>query len=358
MRKLASVQLVENISPIDGADSIEKIQVLGWELVSKKGEFRPGELCVYFECDSILPDLPIFEFVKRGSDRSSALRLRTIKLRGVVSQGLAMPVSILDEFGESGHKWEIGDDVSELIGVKKWEPPPPSGNISNVPKSNFPHYVPKTDETRIQSVPRLLDELSGVEVYVAVKMDGCSATYIHHQGEYHVCSRNLSLKSMSEKQELYQRLLSEGKNPPVPVIDHWWEISDKLGLKEKLEKEGNFSVQGEICGPAIQKNRLKLTENNFFAFNVYSIDDKRYLDLDEMLDFCNRLNIPTVPIETKMTLNHSVKDLLEMAQGKYPGGHEREGIVVRPTKEMYSEILKGRASFKVISNKFLLKIKE
>jgi RNA ligase (TIGR02306 family) len=378
MRKLASIQKITEILPIDGADNIVKVKVLGWDLVAKKGEFAEGDPCVYFEIDSQLPEHPVFEFVKRGSTKSSALRLRTIKLRGVVSQGLAMPLSVLQHFRDGAvrllelndeqasnfdyHSWidhlELGQDVTDIFGITKWEPKESSGKQGQVSKGNFPFYVPKTDETRIQSCPDVLDEMRGVKVYSTVKMDGCSATYIHLNGEYNVCSRNLALKSLEEKLALYEERKSKGKEVWEPKVDRWWEMSDRLGLKEKLEARGNFAIQGELCGPGIQKNRLGLKENKLYVFNVYDIDNTKYLNLPEFIEFCHELGLDTVPIEEEFVIDETitVPKLLEMAEGKYDSGHEREGIVVRPVKERYSHILKGRMSFKAISNKFLLKI--
>jgi RNA ligase (TIGR02306 family) len=344
-----------------------------------KGEFQEGDLCVYFEIDSILPDVPRFEFVKRGSKKSSALRLRTIKLRGIVSQGLAVPINVLEDFKEGVIKllvlpqtekelnladWiaqlQEGADVTDVFGVTKWEPRSPSGKQDSVSKGNFPFYVPKTDETRIQSVPNLLDEMRGLSCYSTVKLDGCSATYVHRDDEYSVCSRNFALKSLEEKQAFYEQRKAEGKEAWVPRLDRWWEISDRLGLKEKLIEKGNYAVQGEIVGPGLQKNRLDLKELRFFAFNVYDIDRKCYLDFVKFKIFCRQLQIDTVPLEQEFILNeaYTIERLLEDAEGKYSSGFQREGIVIRPKEERRSEVLQGRMSFKVINNKFLLKTGE
>jgi RNA ligase (TIGR02306 family) len=165
---------------------------------------------------------------------------------------------------------------------------------------------------------------------------------------------------MEEKQVLYDQRKAEGKEVWAPRLDRWWEMSDKLGLKEKLEAKGNFSIQGEICGPGIQKNRLKLTENKLYVFNVYDIDNAQYLGYEAFIAFCEDLDLEVVPIDGFVTIDdtYTVDKLLEMAEGKYESGHEREGIVVRPLKERYSHALQGRTSFKAISNKFLLKTGE
>jgi hypothetical protein len=342
-RKLASIQKVLEVSPIEGADRIVQIKVLGWNLVALKDEFQPGDLCVYFEIDSILPDVPCFEHIKRGSSKASALRLRTIKLRGVISQGLALPIKALDSFEEAQILWQDpmftgwseGQDVTDIIGVKKWEPREPGAKQDLV-----------------------LKEMRGIECFVTVKMDGCSATYVHKDGDYQVCSRNLSLKSMAEKEAMLEQRKAEGKEVWPARLDRWWEMSDRLGLKEKLEARGNFAIQGEICGPGVNGNRLSLTELGFWAFQVFDIDAQKYLDYEDFVDFIKDVDLQIVPLDFLFSLNHSVEDLLDMAKGKYNNGFHREGIVVRPLKEMGSKVLKGRASFKVINNDYLLKTKQ
>ena len=110
-RKLVSIQVVERVAPIEGADQIEQARVMGWTVVVKKGEFSPGDRCVFFEIDSVLPDgAPWAEFM-----RPRGFRVRTLKLRGVLSQGLALPVSILD-----GEVPEPGEDVRDRLRVVKY----------------------------------------------------------------------------------------------------------------------------------------------------------------------------------------------------------------------------------------------
>lgn len=343
MRKLCSVQRVIEVSAIENADRIEKIQVLGWTLVSKKDEFKKGDLCVYFEIDSLLPDLPMFQFIKR-SDKPSALRLRTAKLRGVISQGLAMPITILEDFDVDINSIEVGQDLSEVIGVKKYAPPQRKHQIRTL--LPFPDYVNKTDEMRIQSEPGLIEEFVGKDCYIAIKLDGCSATYSLKDEQFDVCSRNCAL--------------GELLNPDTPrAKDIYWQIALKYNIEEKLKSQGNFAIQGEICGPNVQKNRLQLSELSFFAFNVWDIDKQQYLSFADFIDFCKRIQLPTVPIlDSNFHFDNTIsaESLLKMAEGKYENTkNEREGIVIRPLQETHSTILDGRLSCKAISNKFLLK---
>lgn len=345
MRTLASIQRVEEISPIEGADAIEKIRVLGWTLVAKKQEFAVGDLCVFFEIDALLPELPVFEFM-----RSSKFRLRTKKLRGVISQGLALPTAILRDFSFTDEQIaqlssnDIGMDVTSQIGVVKYEPPQAAQPNRSETAGLFPFYVPKTDETRIQSSPALLDELKGLRCYITVKLDGTSATFIHRkyeeQEERWACSRNLAVKESDE--------------------NVYWRIEHRYDILNKLAARGNFAVQGEICGPGIQKNRIGLSDIDFFAFNVYNIDTSRHLSYDEFIAFCQDMGLKTVPIlDDNFIFNATQDELLAMADGEYPlSRHPREGIVIRPVIETYSRTLQGRLSCKAISNAFLLKIGE
>jgi RNA ligase (TIGR02306 family) len=166
MRKLASIQKIKSLEPIEGADAIEKATVLGWQLAVKKGEFKVGDLAVYCEIDSLLPDRPEFAFLKpRG------MRIRTIRLRGQVSQGICFPLSILPEDIEPQEDM----DVTEILGITKYEPPIPA-YLSGKVKGKFPSFIPKTDETRVQVLQKVLDKYQGISCYVSEKLDGSSAT--------------------------------------------------------------------------------------------------------------------------------------------------------------------------------------
>ena len=328
----ATIQKIEWIKPIENADLIEECGVLGWSCVVKKGEFNVGDSVVYIEIDSVVPETPEFEFL-----RIRHFRVRTIRLKGVLSQGLVLPISILPT-GE----YNIGDDVSELLNITHYEKPIPA-QLSGQVKGNFPtHIVRKTDEERIQNCPGVLEELSGVEVYGTVKLNGTSGTYIFHNDEFYVCSRNLSFKLDDiNKDNVYLR------------------IAEKYNIEEKLKSVGNVSVQGEIVGPGIQKNQLGLNEIDFYVFNVYDINERRYLPFSELASFCNKHQLKMVPVDDIFTFNHTIEQLLEMANGLYTGTkNKREGIVIRPVKEMYRRVLKVRMSFKILSNSYLLSEKE
>lgn len=346
-RRLASIQRIAELTPIDGADNIVKARVQGWNVVVKKDEFIVGDPCVFFEIDAVLPDGPAWsEFM-----RQRGFRVKTVKLRGVLSQGLALPVDILGDALEAVEEagYPEGDDVSQLLGVTKYEPPAPgeSGNRFRVHAGEpFPARVPKTDETRLQSALACLHELAGKDFYVTTKLDGTSATFFRDfDGKLVVCSRNWVVKP--EPTNVYHQMAERYRLHEIPI---------------------GIAVQGEICGPGIQKNRLGLKEPDLFVFNVYDANAERiadgagYYSYSEWCDFCTRHKLKMVPVEDVFVgdrawpFNHSLDAWLERAKGVYEGTKNRkEGIVVRPLIETYSRKLQGRLSFKVINNEFLLK---
>ena len=339
-RKLASVARVLALEPIPNADAIELARIGGWQCVVKKEEFTVGDLAVFFEIDSIPPDSPQFAFLWTPKtalpgevvERPEKFRLRTMKLRGALSQGLLLPLSQFDLQGASE-----GEDVTERLGVEKYEPPV-SSSMSGLARGPFPSWLSKTDEMRVQSVPDVLDELRGLPYVATLKCDGTSATYTlsPFDGEFHVCSRNLSLV--------------DGDNV-------YWNLARELELERLLRAHPGLSIQGEVCGPGIQKNRLNLKAAQLLVFNIRDRLNARYLNDDEMRTFCVRNGLTAVAvIERGDTFYHTQETLLNLAEGKYPGTHnEREGIVVRPQTERGSLVLSGRLSFKAISNRFLLK---
>ncbi|MBP6640991.1 MAG: RNA ligase (ATP), partial [Bacteroidia bacterium] len=229
MRTLASIQRIKDLAPIPGADAIEKATVLGWQLVVKKGEFQIGDLAVYCEIDSLLPDRPEFEFLK-----ARGMRIRTIRLRGEISQGICFPLSVLP----AGTEIAEGADVTDILEITKYEPPIPA-SLAGVMKGGFPSFIPKTDETRVQVLQELLDKFTGTLCYVTEKLDGSSVTYYLKDDEFGVCSRNLELLESDE--------------------NSLWKVARMLKVEEKLRAlGGNHALQGEIVGEGIQGNLYKL----------------------------------------------------------------------------------------------------
>jgi RNA ligase (TIGR02306 family) len=345
-KNLAVIRKIEAIKPHPNADKMELAKVLEWWVCVPKGVFKEGDLCVYIAIDTVVPsdyianDKNPFAFLE-----SKHYRIKTIRLRGELSQGIIFKQ---EELGY-GNGME-GADLTELVRVKKYEKPIPA-NLHGTVKGNFPtKYVSITDEERLQNCSRIIEELNGVPTYVSVKMDGTSATYIYNkpeelsEGEVHVCSRKLSLKPPAESD--------------TPNV--YWTMEKKYNLLDKIKSKGNYAVQGEICGPGIQGNKMGLKEVDLYVFNVFNILERRYLNFDEFIAFTNELGLKTVPIiDTNFSLKgKTFQEMLKMAEGNYDNGTPREGIVIRPLFECYSDYMKGRVSFKIVNNKFLEKYQE
>lgn len=338
-RKLASIQYIHHIIPIEGADRIECVHVLGWQCVVNKGQFQVGEKCVYIEVDSFLPICEQFEFLRGSSYKKNEImgegfRLKTLNFRGQISQGLVQPLSILP-----GGEYQIGDDVTELLGIKKWEVEERVTSSGTV-IGDFPDGIPKTDELRVQSYPELIDEFKKVpSYYISTKMDGTSVTMYWMNGKFGVCGRNYEYAD-------------DGKCAMWKYA-HGHRIAENL--KEK--KVSNIAIQGEFCGAGIQKNRLKLQHPEWYVFTVIDLTTRRRYTLEAMQKLCAELELKMVPIEEiRENFTYAdVKALIERAKGKYASGMNKEGIVIRPTEPVYSPIIEGPLSMKVLNNDYLLK---
>jgi RNA ligase (TIGR02306 family) len=215
-RKLATIQKISWIKPIPNADKIEVAGILGWQIViNKKEGFKVGDKVVFCEIDSIVPERPEFEFL-----RPRGFRVKTIKLRGQVSQGLALPISILPI--DNAHPiWDdseltVGLDVTDILDIKKYVPYIPACLAGEV-KGQFPSFIPKTDETRIQSVPDVLTRHNRKTFIVTEKVDGSSMTVYYNNGEFGVCSRNLDLKE-TEKNSFWKVARKLEQNPNSPLL--------------------------------------------------------------------------------------------------------------------------------------------
>jgi RNA ligase (TIGR02306 family) len=174
-RKLVTLRRVRELKPIPDADRIELALVDGWQCVVGKGDFQSDDVGVFFEIDSLLPVESRFEFLRKSyfkklPDREG-FRLRTVKLRGQLSQGLLMPLKIFPEIEGKG----VGDDVTEVLGVIKYEPLIPA-HLAGTVKGSFPSFVAKSDEERLQNLPGLFETCRGLEFEATVKMDGSSMT--------------------------------------------------------------------------------------------------------------------------------------------------------------------------------------
>ena len=302
------------------------------------------DLAVYFEVDSFLPIAPEFEFLRASSYRKTDImgegfRLRTMKFRGQISQGLLLPVSAFPVIPEDA---ELGTDVTEILGVKKWEIEERI-TTGGTMIGTLPYDIPHTDETRVQAEPDLIQAFAGLEYYISTKMDGSSHSVGIDENGFHVTGHNYEYKD-------------DGNSP-------FYELVKSMDLQAKMEafatanNLSTFTIQGELCAPGIQKNRLKLTKPAWYVFTIR--ENGKRVGLTRMLEVCEKLQLESVPIEeigTDLPVKYpTVEALLERADGNYPKGGKKEGIVIRPTEPVYCELVSGALSMKVVSNKYLLK---
>jgi RNA ligase (TIGR02306 family) len=315
-RKLVTFRMISDIRPIKDADMIELAIVDGWQLVTKKGEFKIGDRAVYCEVDSFMPIKPEFEFLRKSSYKrmgeEEGFRLKTIRLKGEISQGLLLPLSAVGLAGD-----ESEEDLASLLGIKLYEPPLPA-QLAGLVAGLFPSFIPKTDQERVQNLVGKLwgtgrtityTDGEGNEIVkeippapkrkyeVSEKADGSSGTFFSYNGAFGVCSRNLELKEDPD--------------------NSFWKIAHKYNLKEKLAGL-NVAIQGELCGEGIQKNKYRLRGQELYVFDVYDIENKKYLSPEDKTTFLATVvpELKTVPIlERNFELPDSVKELLEYAQG-------------------------------------------
>jgi len=339
MRKLASIRTITEIRKHDNADALELAIIEGWQCVVKKGEFAAGSTVVYFEIDSFIPNA-IAPFLTKGQKPRTfngveGERLKTIRLRGELSQGLVLPVSILPADCEI----EEGKDVTEILNVQKWERPL-APHLVGLARSTFPTFIPKTDEERIQNASRMLRNVGeGATFEVTEKLHGTSCTvYVNGYNEdgtvnYGVCSRNIDLKETEE--------------------NTYWRVARNDGIIQAAISSGmNIAIQGEIIGFGIEGNQygLSVNEHSFRVFKIYLIDEKRYMEPIARRNFCQLHGLRHVPvIDTNFTITDmQISDILAMAEGKsVVNGSEREGLVFKCNQQ-------ENISFKAISNNWLL----
>ena len=343
-RKLASVQYVHDVTPIPDADRIELAHVLGWQCVVKKGQFKKGDLGVYFEIDSFLPIREEFEFLRGSCFKNSEIlgtgfRLRTQKFRGQVSQGLLLPLEVFPEIKADA---SIGTDLTEILGVRKWEIEERATTGGTIIGS-LPPDVPHTDETRLQAQPDLLEEFKGKPYYISTKMDGSSHSLSIDESGFHVTGHNYEYKD-------------DGSSSFYEFVK---ERDYRSAMEQYMSGQGigTLTIQGEFCAPGIQRNRLKLKKPEWYVFTV-RIDGNR-VGLEKMKKVAEAIGAPTVPIEEEGIdlpgKYPTVEALLLRAEGSYPNGGPKEGIVIRTTEPEFCPLISGPLSMKIVSNKYLLK---
>lgn len=349
---LASVQKILNISPIEGADAIETAHVLGWQVVVKKGEYKAGDLCVYIQIDTVVPEVEQFDFL-----RERKYRVRTIKLRKQISQGLIVPLP--------KGKFKEGDDVTDIIGVKKYEKPDNNPEIFEKPRipkvwykkwyyifkynflyklfpslkrkqrSKFPtHLVGITDEERIQNMPQVLNQYAGKSFVVSYKLDGSSITIIHSKvfgkSKFRICSRKFELHD--KKNDWYRVFANtDFRFEILKLVNHF-------GTNDII-------VQGEAIGK-FNGNHHNLPSEQIRLFNIY-VKGKR-LNQKEFIETCLKMNIPHCPKYKEVILSHTMEQILKESEIKdiLNPVVEAEGLVWR--------CIEDNTSFKVLNNKYLL----
>lgn len=368
MRKLASVQTISEIKTHPNADSLELAIILGWQVAVVKDSFKVGDKVVYMEVDSILPPKPEFEFLA-----SKKYRIKTIRLRGERSEGIVFGMEILPK-----GTYEVGDDVTELLGVTKYLTPQerrevevkkkkPKGFFQKVLKffglyntslgyklrglvfpdwEWFPSYVSKTDETRVQNNPRVLSD--GLEYFITEKIEGTSVTYgIDEKNNITTSTRNYVITPKRIKTD--------------PSLQRYIDVIGPYCVYESLQMWKEFfgaktlALQGEMVGPGISGNIYGLTEDDFYLFNLV-IDGKKYSVHGHKASYINNA-IKRVPVlgTFKADGKSTVDSILEAATftSTIEGTKETlaEGMVLRAFNAEEQVV----SSFKVVSPEYLLK---
>ena len=371
---LAYIQTIKSLSPIPKADKIEKAEVLGWECVVKKNEFKVGDKVIYAEIDSIFPELPYYSFLK-----SCKYRITTRRMCDQISQGLVLPLSAILETEPTFDisKLKVGDDVTAALHITKYDPEAALDIVDREPQEkpsyfvrkfrrikwklfgfkpiknggNFPSCVPKTDETRVQHMYSHLLRTEGTPVYITEKLNGTSATFICRKNgnwlsrlfgagyTFQVCSRNRILFSTDKNHN----------KPDHPIM----QMADKYDLLNGMNKlNRNLAIQGETIGgpgPNIQGNSYKLNGHDLRVFLMYDIDQQKYLPLDEMIALCEELKLSMVPLLGYDTIKCDIPYWVNLSKGKSEllPTVLREGIVIRA--------MDGSFSFKSINPEYLLR---
>jgi RNA ligase (TIGR02306 family) len=324
MRQLATIRTLNVVKPHPNTDKLELAQVGGWQCVVPKGVHATGDTVVFFEIDSVLPVREPFEFLRKSCyiqrDWVEGFRLRTIRLRGEWSQGLVMPLNVLDQLGVSADC----DNLAEAIGVIKWDPPVPACIAGEV-VGRFPVEVPKTDQERVQNIDP--SKVPG-HYEITEKLDGTSMTVIvGPDRDIRVCSRNYELRE-TESNTL-------------------WQVA-RSSFTGTFDR--SLAFQGELIGPGIQGNAYELHRPQYFVFDIYDIDQQRYLNANERALIIEKTGFNHVPVIEHLELSGmSIDEIVAMADGKsvLASNKTREGLVFKSLNRPFS--------FKAISNKWLLK---
>jgi len=342
----ASIQKIYNIQKHPNADSLSVAKVLGWQVVFNHTQhtYKENDLVVYVEIDSLLPDKPEFEFLRKLN-----FRIKAVTLRGVESAGIIFPLTILgtpvlhpmtfEAVGFNQNKDEalkfegLGQDVSECIGASHYTKPVPV-EMAGEAYGGLPGFLKMTDEKNLRSFPDTIKALKEQPYYITRKDDGTSATYFINNGEFGVCSRNVHLKPS--------------------ITNLFWRLAEKYQIEKALREffpNRDVAIQGEIVGPNINGNHLGLKEAELHIFNVWYINERMYGNMDCLLDFSIATKIPLVEtLELGTAFKYDLDQLIQVAnKQKYPNASPAEGIVIRSQNPLPCLLLGGWWSGKIIN---------
>jgi RNA ligase (TIGR02306 family) len=371
-RKLATITTVKELLPIPGADLIEVCLMTtnSWTVIVKKGDLNVGDPCVYFEIDSFLPKEKRYAFLDGRSNKTlngiEGYRLKTIRLRGQISQGLVLPIFLFPEIMCP----KEGNDVTALLGIKEYEIAEVQlsryGHKIATKAKKFPYFIPKTDQERIQSIRLdLLERLKYHRFEVTVKMDGSSMTAYVHKGNFGVCSRNLEVYSLAKKRwfhwfwKMIHKLIFKVRKKGWIDKTLYEDTAIQYGLEQKMldfhqRTRRSIAIQGELCGEGVQGNRERIPgkEVRFYCFDIYDIDRHKYMTVDERLPILEEMGIESVLILEKSAkvldpFEGCVQRILAMTEGEGLYTKNREGLVFKDQDDTDWH-------FKAISNQYLL----
>lgn len=307
-RCMARVVSVIDITEIPRSQNLELVSVLGWKVIARKGEFKIGDLAIYFSIDAVLENLPETQFLEGKP-------LKKKKILGVISEGLLAPLEWFRHYGDPSTLQEGMDITKEMKVMKSVSREENFQYEVNRPdREKFPEFIVKTDEERIQNVPHLLVSLRGKRTIITRKEDGCSATYGWDGTRFYVCGRNFVWLLEDQSNRIY------------------FDISKQFDLERKLRTlNRRLALQGEIVGPKINGNRLKLSHHDYRIFNIWLIDEQKYLPWDEVEVLLKELDLHSVPVlEDLVAPFWSIDDLIDRAEKTFYGDKiKAEGIVVK-----------------------------
>lgn len=350
-RVMAKVVKLDDVLPHDNADSLELAKIGGWQCVVEKGKYKKDDLVVFCEIDSWVPH-ELAPFLSKGKEPKKyngvkGEKLRTIRLRGEISQGLVLSInevfsdeSIVNIFYENNKNSldspQEGLDVSQLLNIQKYEPPVPA-QLSGQVKGNFPSLIKKTDQERIQNLSKQFEQWKKQELTFCVqeKLEGSSMTCYLIDGVFGVCSRNIDLKE--------------------DLNNTFWKVARELDIESKMRKHfgtKDVAIQGELIGEGVHGNIYKLKGNTFRLFDIWDCYNQSYMKtFDLMFLSCKKLEtVPFVNFDIKLSEFEKVEELLEYAKGfsLLNPKQQREGLVFKCREN-------PNISFKVINNDYLLK---